>query len=156
MRALSFVSAPAVMAATVFGAGWMLQGAGMLHARLTYDALGGPAAYVLYGVVVGLGLLHLLFDRAVDAARSLARSRRVGRHASRSARPSPRPVHAGPAPVPLPPLPPTTVHVRPARVSPPVVAPPFSARPAPVVRTVRAVRRPRAVAPPAAAASGQR
>lgn len=123
MRALSFVSAPVVMAATVFGAGWWLRSEGMLHARLTFDAMGGPAAYVLYGLVVGLGVLHLLLDRVVEGLRLIARSRRAGRHPFLSARTSPR-VPAGPVPAPLPPLPPATIRRRPSRVVAPAVVTP--------------------------------
>ncbi len=92
--ALSLVAGPLFLAALLLAAGIALTEAGMLDARLSYDALGGPAAYVLYAVVVGLGVALFAFDRVVRAVRlrlAVADVRREARTLPPARMASPRP-----------------------------------------------------------------
>lgn len=82
MRPHSLLTGPLVMAATTYGVGYWIQTAGMAETRLSYDALGGPAAWVMYALVVGLGILHLSFDLLVHLAKGTHRTARPVRIAA--------------------------------------------------------------------------
>ncbi len=87
MRLWPMLLAPLVTAATLGAAGMWLSSAEMLHSRLSYDSLGGPAAYILYAVVVGLGVLHWLVDVLLREVRRAIDQRR-NRHRARSRQPA--------------------------------------------------------------------